>query len=71
MPDAYDNCKLIIIIRPTSIVIIHCLESKRLSQMAQRKITDKPFILGTDNFKCKRDLFSNLILNREILGLFP
>ena len=41
MPDAYDN------------YIVHQLESKRTNELMQKKITDKPFILGTDTFKCK------------------
>ena len=36
-----------------SLVIIHILEQKRISEMNQRKITEKPFVLGTDTFKCK------------------
>jgi hypothetical protein len=41
MPEAYDN------------FIVHQLEQKKLSEMQQKRISDKPFILGTDNYKCK------------------
>jgi hypothetical protein len=38
--------------------------------MQQKKISEKPFILGTDNFKCKSSVFIDLIreVSRLLLG---
>lgn len=41
MPDAYDN------------FIVHQLDQKRMTEIMQRKVSEKPFILGTDNYKWK------------------
>lgn len=54
MPDAYDNCKEYKINSKFHyIVIIHTLEQKRVNEMLQKKVSEKPFILGTETFRCK------------------
>ena len=53
-------------LRPAK-VIIHTIEVKRTQEALQKKISDKPFILGTDNFKCKLTFLVDSC--REVSGL--
>ena len=52
MPDAYDN------------FIVHQLDQKRMTELMQKKVSEKPFILGTDNYKCKTSSVFILVIGK-------